>query len=344
MWVWGGGGQPGLARAPNIPLGSRFNGLVAALSRLWSAAARLLGIPIGCVIVQGHSRAGIDALGVSPDGQTIVSGAYDGGLRVRRADTGDTLHRLEQHIGTVFGVAISPNGRWLVSGAADATLCVWDLQTGALLRTLTGHAKAVSSVAVAPDGGTVVSGSYDDTIRVWDPETAALRRTLTGHNRQVNGVALTPDGGVRACGACAPFPEAKGGVCNFPHSFSAISQFSANFRNRGLLVPLLPTNRRQLPSNRRRVTLQPPAVTLQPPLVALQPCVSSVQKCCFLRHREVWSRHRNFPQFFAIGFDTPRPQSRPPPLPEGRRDFFCSETATSLRGGGVLLWLSAVFM
>ncbi|KAG9095501.1 hypothetical protein FS749_010340 [Ceratobasidium sp. UAMH 11750] len=136
------------------------------------------------------------SVAVSPDSRRIVSGSYDGTVRIWDAETGDpVLEPLKGHTGAVYSVAFSPNGRWIASGSNDMTIRIWDAETGeARLDPLRGHSALIWSVAISLDGCRIVSGSSDKTVRVWDAETGyPALEPLEGHTGSVYSVTFSPD-------------------------------------------------------------------------------------------------------------------------------------------------------
>jgi WD40 repeat protein len=137
-----------------------------------------------------QTDSGILSVAFSKDGVQIVSGSYDGSVRVWDASTGAALQRINAHAGTVASVAFSHNGIHIVSGSDDMTVRVWDASTGAALQHLNGHTGAVKSVAFSHNGIHIISGSDDRTVRVWDASTVVSKRghinylTVKTHFRQ----------------------------------------------------------------------------------------------------------------------------------------------------------------
>ena len=172
-----------------------------AAARAWPHAAWLC--PIWPTLAQpgealrqtltGHDGE-VEAVAVSADGRTAVSGGEDGTVRVWDLAGTAAPRVLTGHDGDVEAVAVSADGRTAVSGGDDGTVRVWDLAGTAAPRVLTGHDGSVAAVAVSADGRTAVSGGDDGTVRVWDLAGTAAPRVLTGHDGPVVAVAVSADG------------------------------------------------------------------------------------------------------------------------------------------------------
>ena len=143
----------------------------------------------------------INAVALTPDGLTIVSGCADKTVRVWDVSSGDGPRKLEGHTGAVYAVALTADGRTCVSGSEDKTLRVWDLATGKCLKILGDRRRSAyyDFVALTPDGRTCVAARrfHGKSVQVWDVAAGKYLRTLEGHSGAVNAVALTPDG--RTC-------------------------------------------------------------------------------------------------------------------------------------------------
>ncbi|MCU0542047.1 MAG: WD40 repeat domain-containing protein [Oscillatoriaceae cyanobacterium Prado104] len=146
-----------------------------------------------------HSQA-INAVAISPDGKTLVSGSDDKTIKLWNIVTGsmfynwNAIRTITGHLEAVKALAISPDGQILVSGSADNTIKIWQLATGELLGTLEEHTKSVNAVAISPDGKIMISGSSDKSLKIWRLATGELIKTLKEHTKGINAVAITPDG------------------------------------------------------------------------------------------------------------------------------------------------------
>ena len=149
----------------------------------------------------------------SPDGSRIVSGTWEGKLRIRDASSLALLATIDAHIDAhnshpVYSVAFSPDGTRIASGAWDKLLKVWDSSSFEQVAVLSGHDSHVTSLAFSPDGSRLHSGSMNGVVRVWDTESwegvLALRLKDLGQVARPQGfgpfqsVAIHPASGVVA--------------------------------------------------------------------------------------------------------------------------------------------------
>ncbi|HEY5248197.1 MAG TPA: caspase family protein, partial [Dermatophilaceae bacterium] len=141
-----------------------------------------------------NHNANVRSVAVTPNGKQIVSGSWDGTVRVSDLASGRLIRTLSDPPDLVFAVAVTPDGRQIVSGGFANILKVWDLASGKLTRTLQGHREALHAVAISPGGKQIIGGSEDKTVRVWDLASGKLTRTLRGHEGTLNAVAISPDG------------------------------------------------------------------------------------------------------------------------------------------------------
>ncbi|MFC1959473.1 AAA family ATPase [Chloroflexota bacterium] len=135
---------------------------------------------------EGHLN-GVNAVVFSPDGSIALSGggcgARDdenvctvGEMFLWDVETGEIIHRLEDHTGGVNTVTFSADGLVAVSGSDDTTLIIWDLDPesesfGEPIRTIEGHTSAVNTVVINPTTGAIISGGDDLVLRQWDMNT-----------------------------------------------------------------------------------------------------------------------------------------------------------------------------
>ena len=109
----------------------------------------------------------------SPNDQLVATGAEDGFLRLWNAESGELLHQIKAHAGTIDDVAFSKDGMVLVTVSSDKSAKVWNAKSGELIQELEGHTSRVTSAAFRDDGQCFATGA-EDGLRFWDGQTLEL--------------------------------------------------------------------------------------------------------------------------------------------------------------------------
>jgi WD40 repeat protein len=111
----------------------------------------------------------------SPDATRIVTGGYDGSVRVWDLRTRSQLAQLSGDQNPVLSVAFAPKGEWVVAANTVGALRMWSADTYQPVGApLLGHHGWVNAVAVKPDGSAFVSGGTDGMLHLW-PAPSNLR-------------------------------------------------------------------------------------------------------------------------------------------------------------------------
>jgi WD40 repeat protein len=148
----------------------------------------------------GHS-APVVSVSFSPDGWQVLSGSYDGTIKLWDTATGREIRTFLEHF-EVVSVSFSPNGRQVLSGLNNGTVKLWNVVTGRIIKDFRNDF-SVSSVAFSPDGRQVLSGfsfsgyyhtTYGEPIKLWDITTGSEIRTFSKPPDYVLSVAFSPDG------------------------------------------------------------------------------------------------------------------------------------------------------
>ena len=190
-----GGGANFLAITPEgdtVVHGVEFEVHLRDIAR-WQERTRLLGNSI---------FSSIRSIAISPDGQYMLSGTSDGGLRLWTLGEQAALDRF-QISGMLFGMAVSSDGRRLLMGDEVGDAILWDVEQGQVIRHLNGDGYPVTpgGVALSPDGRYAAVTSSDifgksgvSSLILWDTETGKEIHRFTEHTTYARSVAFSPDG------------------------------------------------------------------------------------------------------------------------------------------------------
>lgn len=136
---------------------------------------------------------------MDPDGQTLISGHLDGGVRFWDANKGSEIADLTNvHSGQITSVSMSPDGSSLLTNSRDNTLKIIDVRTYHVLKTLKADSYQNglnwSRACFSPDGNHVAAGSMDGILHTWDVNTGELVKAIKGHNSAICGVVWDTTG------------------------------------------------------------------------------------------------------------------------------------------------------
>ncbi|HUU98493.1 MAG TPA: protein kinase, partial [Phycisphaerae bacterium] len=143
---------------------------------------------------RGH-EGWVQCVAFSPDGRRIVSGSWDGTLRVWEADTPKEVHAIRAGQGHVICVAFSLDGRLIASAGDDGAVEIWDAHTGKPISPpLGGFGNVVGAVAFSSDGRLIASAGDDGAVKIWDAHTGKeIPPPLREHGAHPQRVAFSPD-------------------------------------------------------------------------------------------------------------------------------------------------------
>jgi hypothetical protein len=148
--------------------------------------------------VRYRSVGKILSLAFSPEGKTLLAGAWDGSIRLWDVATGKELRHYTGHKGWVRSVAFSPNGMTFASGGKDKIIRIWETATGKELHRLEGHQSGIQYLSFSPDGAFLASRSMAGrTIRFWDSASGRPSRQIGVQPYVPSGIvsfAFSPEG------------------------------------------------------------------------------------------------------------------------------------------------------
>ena len=185
----------------------------------------------------GGYTEGVHSLDVSPDGQVLAAGTFDGPARLLQVKDGSLLRTLPdaqmdlhfspdgqtlvavQYVvqfwqvydgtlrdtyewwSTAESAAFSPNGRLLAVGLERDGVEVLRSSERKVLFTMkweTEFYNPISAVTFSPDSRLLATGDREPTVRLWSMKDGQLVSALAGHTSEVYDLAFSPDGMILA--------------------------------------------------------------------------------------------------------------------------------------------------
>jgi predicted NACHT family NTPase len=145
--------QPDLQWVQFSPDGQTLAANAGGQVRLWDPKTAQLSATLGKVSDSLSLCAAF-----SPNGQILVSGTVEQGLRSWEIKARQERSPLVGHLGRVSAVGFAPDGKTLASGSWDRTVRLWNVAAWQEVAVMQGHAGKVTCLAFTPDGTALISG------------------------------------------------------------------------------------------------------------------------------------------------------------------------------------------
>ncbi|HYU57354.1 MAG TPA: TIR domain-containing protein [Actinomycetota bacterium] len=145
-------------------------------------------------LLSGHSDA-VSVAEFGPDGSQVVTGSWDGTVRLWNARSGAAVATVARDLGQVHDVAFSPDGRRVAAAVFGRTF-LWDLDARGDEVPLAGASSdsEINVVAFSPSGALLASGSGSGEVKVWDANDGSLVASMRDAATHVGALAFGPDG------------------------------------------------------------------------------------------------------------------------------------------------------
>jgi WD40 repeat protein len=153
----------------------------------------------------------VNALAISADGKTLVSGHFNGLVKVWDLATRKELAALTSGFSTAV-LALSPDGHTLACGTVLADrvrgevtgLGIWDVANHEKPRTFVPLESRLEALALAPNGRSVTVLTSDGGVSVWDLAGRKQRTLKEPSKDRVRASAFSPNGAWVAVGGWLP--------------------------------------------------------------------------------------------------------------------------------------------
>src|ERR1051326_3407022 len=139
-----------------------------------------------------HHGVDTNTVSWSADGRTIISGHYDGTVRVWDVQHGLELRQLTGHK-TRVSAALSPDGTLAASVGDDFDIRIHHLRSRKGVHSWSDDYQQVA-VAFSPDGKTLASGDVGGHIYLWDVETGKQLHRIDAHKSTCEEIRFVPSG------------------------------------------------------------------------------------------------------------------------------------------------------
>lgn len=139
-------------------------------------------------------------VGLSPDGELLLSGSVTGKVMVWRRSGADwrRVGLLSPGTGVVQGISFSRDGALFLVTVDDGSVALYDAGSAGLprLRESLDPQSGAVGLALNPAGTLAAVGTFDRQVRVWRVGSGPARQvaTLEGFENYVTAVAFSPDG------------------------------------------------------------------------------------------------------------------------------------------------------
>lgn len=143
-------------------------------------------------VPEGHAGE-VFACAYSNDGAIVLSGGWDGHLRMWDAASGLSLAAIHAAPKPLSACAVAPDGRCWLSGSMEGMITAWDPAAHTPLWTFMAHTRPVSSIRYAPDGRHLATSSWDRQVILRETGKEREGTTLAGHRDIVAGCEFTFD-------------------------------------------------------------------------------------------------------------------------------------------------------
>jgi WD40 repeat protein len=130
----------------------------------------------------------------TPDGSCVLSGGWDGHLRLWDASTGTHLAALRAAPKPLSCCAFTPDATQWVAGSMEGLLSFWDAVSHQTVQNFVAHTRPISAICYAPDGEYLATASWDRQVSLRQLGKEREGRNLSGHTDIVAGCRFAPGG------------------------------------------------------------------------------------------------------------------------------------------------------
>ncbi|MEZ5039642.1 MAG: caspase family protein [Saprospiraceae bacterium] len=143
------------------------------------------------MVPKGHSLS-ITAVEFSPDGRFILTGGYEGTVKLWTKE-GRLLHTIAKHKQGIGVARFSPDGQYIFTASSEQEAYLWTLD-GRLVSTFKDDNYGFHAAAFAPDGQRILTTNLGLEAKIWNLQGRIVQTFNSDHSSYANAVAFSPNG------------------------------------------------------------------------------------------------------------------------------------------------------
>lgn len=155
------------------------------------------------VVLRGHPK-GIASMGLSPDGQMIVSAGRDQTLRFWRNDGTQIETQSIPNI-EIQSIQFSRDSNLVLTTEKENQAKLWR-RDGSLIKTLTGHTVSLSQVKFSRNSQLIATAGDDNLVNLWGSDGRAIA-VLEGASEPIRSIEFSPNSQLVAAVSGGQFSE-----------------------------------------------------------------------------------------------------------------------------------------
>jgi WD40 repeat protein len=165
----------------------------AAARQDGSVALFQLGAPAAAGTLLDGQGSGGPLLAAAPSQGLIVSGGFDGTVRLWRTEGPSVVRTWRHGTGDLTAIDISADGAQIAAADADGSVMLWPSasQRSRAVRRFKAHDGRIAALALGPQG-TLATAGEDGSVKLWDLRPESSARAL-GSGR-VQALSFSRDG------------------------------------------------------------------------------------------------------------------------------------------------------